>query len=123
MVCYTEMDDGKLRSSQQQKADISEGNRYTKEESSYQEASRDIRHGKNTIVSDNVSFQNPQQFKTDIFDERKMLKSPIQRANTIQTIQTKPRQDDEYQDKIGLFSGLRENYAWCSGRLLLRFES
>lgn len=105
------MDDGKFRSSQQQKADISEGSRYTKVESSYQEASpvTAVRHGKNTLVSENINLQKPHQFKTEIMDDQKMLKSSIQPSSG-------RRQDDEYQDKIGLFSGLRENYAWCSGR-------
>ena len=105
------MDDGKFRSSQQQNADISEGSRYAKEESSCRESSpvTDGRHGKNTVVSDKINFQKPHQFKTDIIDEQKMLKSSIQPSS-------RWRQDEEYQDKIGLFSGLRENYAWCSGR-------
>ena len=103
------MDDGKFRSSQQQ--NVSETGRYSKEESSYQEASpgTDVRQGKNTLVSENINFQKPHQFKTEIIDEQKMLKSSIQPSS-------RRRQDDEYQDKIGLFSGLRENYAWCSGR-------
>ena len=105
------MDDGKFRSPQQQKADISEGSRYAKEESSYQEASpvTSVRHGKNSLVSENINFQKPRQFKTEIIDEHKTLKSPIQPSS-------RRKQDEEYHDKIGLFSGLRENYAWCSGR-------
>ena len=105
------MDDGKFRSSQQQNANISEGSRYAKEESSYQEASpvTAVRQGKNTLVSENINFQKPHQFKTEMIDEQKTLKSPIRPSSG-------RRQDDEYQDKIGLFSGLRENYAWCSGR-------
>ena len=105
------MDDGKFRSSQQQNANISEGSRYAKEESSYQDASpvTAVRQGNATLVSENMNFQKPRQFKTEIIDEQKMLKSSTQPSS-------RRRQDDEYQDKIGLFSGLRENYAWCSGR-------
>ena len=105
------MDDGKFRSSQQQNANISEGSRYTKEESSYKEAIpvTAVRQGKTTLVSENINFQKPHQFKTEIIDEHKTLKSPIQPSS-------RRKQDEEYHDKIGLFSGLRENYAWCSGR-------
>ena len=57
------MDDGKFRSSQQQKADISEGSRYAKEESSYQDASpvTAVRQGNATLVSENMNFQKPHQ--------------------------------------------------------------
>ena len=105
------MDDEKFRSFQQQTTAISEIDRYAKEESSYQQASpvTAVRQGKNTLVSENINFQKPHQFKTEIIDEQKMLKSSTQPSS-------RRRQDDEYQDKIGLFSGLRENYAWCSGR-------
>ena len=104
------MDDGKFRSSQQQNANISEGSRYAKEESSYQEASPGtaVTQGKNTLVSENINFQKPHQFKTEMLHEQKTLKSPIRPSSG-------RRHDEEYQDKIGLFSGLRENYAWCSG--------
>ena len=44
----------------------------------------------------------------DDFDEKKTLISPTNKA-------TKQSPGADYCDTLGLFSGLRQDYAWCAG--------
>ena len=48
------------------------------------------------------------------FDEKTKLISPVKKSSKLSP-------DGEYCDTLGLFSGLRQDYAWCEGRICIQW--
>ena len=66
-------------------------------------------HGQNISASENVSIHNRRKINDEVFDAGTTCILPRKQFS-------KRTPDDEYHDKLGLFSGLRQHYSWCDGR-------
>ena len=104
---YTEMAARKSRGSKQKKVDIMDSRIYTIEESAIPEAGlRDLHlHGQNISASENATIHN----RRKINDGGTTCILPRKQTS-------KRTADDEYHDKLGLFSGLRQHCSWCDGK-------
>ena len=108
---YTEIVARKLRGSKQKKVDIMDSRIYTIEESAIPEAGihSPHRHGQNILASENASIHNRRKIDDGVFDAGTSCILPGKQSS-------KRTANDEYHDKLGLFSGLRQHYSWCDGR-------
>ena len=109
---YTETTAGKSQmSSQQQTVDAPVSGRYTTGESLQQQASpgSHARRGRRPSLSEIANIQKQHTIDDDSFEDRTALMSPEKKSS-------RWSQDDEYEDTLGLFSGLRQDYAWCDGQ-------
>ena len=108
---YTEIAARKSRDSKQRKVDIMDSRIYTIEDSAIPEVGlrSSHRHGKNISASENASIHNRRKIDNGFFDARTTCILPGKQS-------PKHTANDEYHDKLGLFSGLRQHYSWCDGR-------
>ena len=98
-------------SSQQPTVDAPVSGRYTTGESLQQQASpgSHCRRGRRPSLSEIANIQKQHTIDDDSFEDRTALMSPEKKSS-------RWSQDDEYEDTLGLFSGLRQDYAWCDGQ-------
>ena len=107
----TEIADRKSRGSKQKKVNIMDSRIYTIEESAIPEAGLHSLHlhGQNIAASENASIHNRRKINDGVFDAGTTCILPRKQFSKRTT-------DDEYHDKLGLFSGLRQHYSWCDGK-------
>ena len=107
---YTEIAARKSRGSKQKKVNIMDSRIYTIEESAIPEAGlhSSHRHGENILASENTIIHDRRKIDDGFFDARTTCILPGKKSS-------KHTADDEYHDKLGLFSGLRQHYSWCDG--------
>ena len=108
---HTEIAARKSKGSKQKKVNIMDSRIYTIEESVIPEAGSHSLHtnGQNISASENASIHNRRKMDDGVFDEGTTCILPRKQIS-------KRTKDDEYHDKLGLFSGLRQHYSWCDGR-------
>ena len=67
-----------------------------------------IDRGRRPSLSQIANVQKQHTSEDDDFDEKTNLISPVKQFS-------KNSPGEEYCDTLGIFSGLRNNYAWCTG--------
>ena len=108
---------GTSQSSQQRGIDYPDHARFSTGEPLQQSPSQGIQstaieRGRRPSLSKSVALQKQHTIEDDEFDEKSTLISPIKEYS-------KHRPELEYCDSEGLFAGLRQDYAWCTGTMIL----